>query len=324
MKLRSTQTKAAARRHARVANVLQVGALARLLRDTYPARLVRGCLRRLRLLRSPAGATDRLRVADPRDPAPGGELIVISANLWHDWPFHRRLPDRLEAFARLVEEQGAQVVLLQEVMRTPGFRSDTWLANRLGMASVYARANGHADAIGFEEGSAVLSRFPVRDVRQKTLGSSASRFVNRIAVGAQLEIQCCKLWAFSTHLGLFRTQNGRQLAALQAWVKEVVKEELTLIGGDFNAHEGSTQIQKASQRWTDTYRRLHPAGLAGTHAIRWPWGGRSLTRRLDYIFLEQPDTDWHILETRHLQSTGQPHSDHDAVFTRLKYKPTAN
>ena len=95
------------------------------------------------------------------------------------------------------------------------------------MGSVYARANGHADAIGFEEGSAVLSSFPVRDVRQMTLGSSASRFVNRIAVGAQLEIQCCKLWAFSTHLSLFRTQNGRQLAALQAWIDEVVQEELT-------------------------------------------------------------------------------------------------
>ncbi len=222
-----------------------------------------------------------------------------------------------------MEEQGAQVVLLQEVMRTSAFRSDAWLANRLGMASVYARANGHADAIGFEEGSAVLSRFPVRDVRQVTLGSSASRFVNRIAVGAQLEIPCCKLWAFSTHLGLIRAQNGRQLAALQAWIDEIVQEDLTLIGGDFNAQEGSAQIQKASERWTDTYRRLNPAGSAGTHAVRWPWGGRSHSRRIDYIFLEQPDSDWHILEAQHLQADGQPHSDHDAVLTRLRHKPKA-
>jgi endonuclease/exonuclease/phosphatase family metal-dependent hydrolase len=294
-----------------------------MLRDSFPARFIWGCIRRVRLLRSPVGAADRIRVENQASPAPGGELIVISANLWHDWPFHRRLPDRLEAFAQLVEAHGARVVLLQEVMRTADFRSDTWLANRLGMASVYARANGHADAIGFEEGSAVLSGFPVRDVRQTTLGRSVSRFVNRIALGVQLEIECCKLWAFSTHLGLLRAQNGRQLAALQAWIGEVVQDELTVIGGDFNAHEGSEQIQKASQRWTDTYRSLHPAGLAGTHAIRLPWGGRSHTRRLDYIFLEQPDSDWHILETHHLQSAGKPHSDHDAVLTRLQFKPIA-
>ena len=80
-----------------------------------------------------------------------GMLTVLSANLWHDWPRRRGWPQRLEALAQLVEAEGADIVLLQEVARTPALRADEWLARRLGMAYAYARANGHEAAIGFEE-----------------------------------------------------------------------------------------------------------------------------------------------------------------------------
>ncbi len=46
-----------------------------------------------------------------------GELTVVSANLWHDWPRFRRLKERLEVFVRLIEEQQADLILLQEVAR---------------------------------------------------------------------------------------------------------------------------------------------------------------------------------------------------------------
>ncbi len=292
------------------------------LRKTFVLRAIAECIRRVRLLRTPVGTTHTLQTRSTEDLPAAGEVIVISANLWHDWPLHRRLPDRLEAFASLVEEEGAQVVLLQEVMRTADFRTDTWLANRLGMTSVYARANGHAGAIGFEEGSAVLSSFPLHDVRQVTLGSSATRFVNRIALGAQFQIDCCKLWAFSTHLSLFHSENGRQLAALQGWIEQVARSDPALIGGDFNAHEESAQIIQAQKNWTDTYRTLHPGGRGGTHTINWPWGGKGLSRRLDYIFIKRANPALQILETRHLQAGSLPHSDHSAVLTRLRYKTT--
>ncbi len=73
-----------------------------------------------------------------------GQLTVLSANLWHDWPRFRRIKERLEDFARLAEREQADVILLQEVARTRAIRADEWLADRLGMVSVYSRANGHA------------------------------------------------------------------------------------------------------------------------------------------------------------------------------------
>lgn len=257
--------------------------------------------------------------------APGSDdLIVICANLWHDWPRHRGLPDRLEAFARLVEESGAQVVLLQEVLRTNDFLADRWLADRLGMAYAYARANGHAGAIGFEEGSAVLSRFPLLDVKQTTLQPSASRFVSRIALGARLALPCCDLWAFSTHLSIMRSHNQPQLRALKRWIAQISGRSSALIGGDFNASEESAGIVMAKQEWVDTYRSVHPEGEAPTHSLRWPWGGLIRRDRLDYVFLHRQDPGWQVVETRHIQTPDRPHSDHDAVLTRLQYRPSSN
>ena len=54
-------------------------------------------------------------------------LTIISANMWHDWPQRRRAEERLEAFANLVDEHKADVLLLQEVARTTNFWTDRWL-----------------------------------------------------------------------------------------------------------------------------------------------------------------------------------------------------
>ena len=49
-------------------------------------------------------------------------LTIMSANLWHDWPRYWRLEQRLETFARLVEAERVDILLLQEVSRTPTLR----------------------------------------------------------------------------------------------------------------------------------------------------------------------------------------------------------
>jgi len=202
-------------------------------------RLLRPLARRVWAVAEPAG---RLTVC----PQPAESklhhddtLTVVTANLWHDWPRHRQLAERLESFARLVEAERADVVLLQEVARTPAVRADDWLARRLGMACVYARANGHADAIGFEEGLAVISRFPLARTRLRHLGASANPFVRRLALSAVVQAPFGEFLAFSVHLGLLRRQNSQQLSHLQSWVLEIASGRAALIGGDFNAHEHS-------------------------------------------------------------------------------------
>jgi|GEM_PF-4861417 len=96
-------------------------------------------------------------------------LTVMAANLWHDWPRQHRWAPRLQAVADLAVAYRVDIMLLQEAARTRTMGADEWLARALGMERAYARANGAARVIGFEEGLAILSRYPLREPCTKRL-----------------------------------------------------------------------------------------------------------------------------------------------------------
>jgi len=241
---------------------------------------------------------------------------VISANLWHDWPRFRLMPERLEAFACLVEDKNADILLLQEVTRKPDLRVDEWLAKRLRMDYVYSRANGHS-RIGFEEGVAIYSRFPLHSPNLLQLGKPGSLFVRRMGVSALVDTPCGSLHAFSVHLGIQKRDNARQISHLHHWVRQSAPHMDAVIGGDFNAHETSPLIKQTSSVWVDTYRQVNPTKDGHTHSLHWPWGGVMVRHRLDYIFLKSEMSDWQVADTQHMTTPGLAHSDHRLVYTRL-------
>lgn len=282
-------------------------------------RLLRPLARRAFAVAEPAGRL-RLKPQPARPPpAAADHLTFLSTNLWHDWPRGRRWPERLEAVATLAEAESADVILLQEVARTQALPADTWLARRLGMACAYSRANGHADAIGFEEGLAVLSRFPLAAPRLQQLGPGTNPFVRRLALAIEVATPVGDLLAVSVHLALRRGHNALQLAQLRTWVAQAAGERPAVIGGDYNAPEHRAEIRSTQRAWLDTFRHLHPEADGTTHEIFWPWGRLLRRHRLDYIFFQagRGAGQWRVLETRHLDAPGGPHSDHRAVLTRL-------
>jgi hypothetical protein len=109
----------------------------------------------------PAGRTFMSTIPNHGSHKECQSLVVLSANLWHDWPRFRNIENRLEFFVRLVEQENADVILLQEIARTRSLKVDQWLADRLNMSYVYSRANG-SENIGFEEGLGVFSRFKMK------------------------------------------------------------------------------------------------------------------------------------------------------------------
>jgi endonuclease/exonuclease/phosphatase family metal-dependent hydrolase len=185
------------------------------------------------------------------------------------------------------------------------------------MAYVYSRANGHLGGIGFEEGLAVFSRHPVNQPVLRQLSPGENRFSRRMALGTQVNSPCGNLLAFSVHLGLTGKQNSKQTAKLSDWVGDVSNGMTALVGGDFNAVERSQQIKSLQKKWLDTFRHLNPFADGTTHELRWPWGQPFRRDRLDYIFLKARENHWNVLEARHLETPGQPHSDHRAVLLRL-------
>jgi endonuclease/exonuclease/phosphatase family metal-dependent hydrolase len=250
-----------------------------------------------------------------------GVLTVLSANLWHDWPRFRGLERRLESFAKLIESEAADLILLQEVARTPFLQADEWLARRLRMAYVYSRANG-SSKIGFEEGLAVFSRFPLKRLPYiRKMGRTCNPFSRRLALGVEVDTPCGAIMAFSTHLGLLRKQNGYQLRELHRWVKQITGRKSAIIAGDFNATEHAPQIRYVRSFWQDTFREIHHHGHAATHEIRWPWGGTFISHRLDYIFLQPGEPAWQVIDVQHIDAPDGPHSDHRAVLARLAPAP---
>jgi endonuclease/exonuclease/phosphatase family metal-dependent hydrolase len=265
----------------------------------------------------PAGRLSIIPVPERRASHNCEGLTILSANLWHDWPRHRRIGARLEDFARIAEAHRADILLLQEVARTPDLSADKWLSERLGMAAVYSRANGNLSGIGFEEGLAIFSRFPLKKPYLRQLGKRSNPFVRRLALGSTIETPCGRLVTFSVHLGITPKQNSAQLALLRSWVADISESDSALIGGDFNASETTQQIIQTQSTWQDTFRAVHPHADGTTHELRWPWGWMLRSARLDYIFLRQGNIHWKIMDARHLPVAGDPHSDHRIVLTRL-------
>lgn len=260
-------------------------------------------------------SVQRLPVSIPR--AASKSITIISANLWHDWPKHRQFIQRLESFAGMAKAENADVILLQEVSHRSSLHVDQWLSDHLGMAYAYSRANGHEAAIGFEEGLAVLSRFPLQNLYLQQLGSTKNIFVHRLAMGAKVLSPWGPFAAISVHLAIFKRQNLNQLIHLYSWINKIMGGLPTIIGGDFNSHEDTPQMTQVRSAWTDTFREMHPDADGTTHELCTPQGRVIKRSRLDYIFLRPGKAKWQVLETRHLDGCDGPHSDHRAVLTRL-------
>ncbi len=245
------------------------------------------------------------------------KYTVLSANLWHDWPRFKDLERRMESFADLVQSERVDLILLQEVARTPAFKVDEHLAERLKMAYVYSRANG-SQKIGFEEGLGVFSRFPLKRLPYiRQMSQPHNPFSRRLALGVEVDTPCGELLAFSVHLGLSQKQNAKQLREIHKWVDEISSGRSAIVAGDFNAHEHAHHIRNVRAHWRDAFREIHEHGHDPTYEIRWPWGGAFLSRRLDYIFLQPGIPQWKVLDVRHIDSHQGPHSDHRAVLAHL-------
>jgi len=91
--------------------------------------------------------------------------------------------------------------------------TNQWLSEYLGTGYAYSRANGDEEGIGFEEGLAVLSRFPIQALYLQQLGLSFIIFVHRLAMGAKIQSPWGPFAAISVHLGLLKRQNSHQLSS---------------------------------------------------------------------------------------------------------------
>lgn len=238
------------------------------------------------------------RKASLRPPA---ALRVMTYNIHHGEGLDGKVD--LERIARLINDNKADLVALQEVDRNTGRtqRRDmpAELAKLTGMQQAFG---GNLPLEGGDYGNAILSRFPILSVANHHLpkivpGEQRGILETKVQVGER-DITFC-----SIHLDHRRPEEDR-LASV-AKVRELLSSRRPLIvAGDFNAIPASETYARTKAFLKDAWRPEDGEGL--TIPANKP------TARIDYIWVSQDFTS-------HGGSIPQSEaSDHLPVLIELK------
>ncbi|HVS13248.1 MAG TPA: endonuclease/exonuclease/phosphatase family protein [Thermoanaerobaculia bacterium] len=238
--------------------------------------------------RMTTGGWDRTESAAPQ------RLRVVSFNVLHGYPRLQAQAERADRLASALDSLDADVLLLQEAWCLAGSPClHLRLAERLGMGWAWTAANG-SPLIGFEEGCAILSRYPLVDVERWDLRPRARPWRRRVALVARVELGDRPLRLVCTHLA----NDAPAVAASQAadLARRLGDARGVLLGGDLNLDGRS-----------DGVRRLVESGLVDL-----------LPDGIDHVLLD-PDSRWSVagVEKQLDPATPGALSDHPALVVDL-------
>lgn len=184
------------------------------------------------------------------------ELSVLCYNIHHCNPPSKPDLIDIEAIAKVIRQQNPDLVALQEVDVNTS-RSGTSLnqAEELGRLTGMNAYFGKAiDYGGGEYGVAILSKYPLSDIKNRPLPSAAgTNGEPRTLLSATVSLPRNKQIIFaSTHLDAQRNDANRQLQIKK--ILELVKQETlpVIIAGDFNAVPESDVIKQMDNYFTRT------------------------------------------------------------------------
>jgi endonuclease/exonuclease/phosphatase family metal-dependent hydrolase len=215
-------------------------------------------------------------------------LRVMSLNVLHGFSRFENLPERLALIAEEIRSQDVDIVLLQEIPWTLRLGNGAkYLSDRTGLNFLYLRANGNRWTILFEEGEAILSRYPLSEPVFAELRPRSGFFEHRVVLVAKASTPWGEIWLCVTHLTDGKDAYNRDQANSLMTFVEGLADSPKVIAGDFNALEDSPQIQALNHHWVDTYRSANPVDDGYTCCVDDLSADPSerLEKRIDYIFL---------------------------------------
>ena len=137
---------------------------------------------------------------------------ILTWNVW--WQFGP-WRDRQPAILKVLREQEADIVFLQEVWgQEGGLDQADWLAEELNM--FVARTEGPWYDEGVSLGNAILSRWPIVRWQVHRLPDYTGAPSHRRAVVAQLDTPYGRWWTVCTHLDYRFDQSGTRVAQVES------------------------------------------------------------------------------------------------------------
>jgi endonuclease/exonuclease/phosphatase family metal-dependent hydrolase len=284
-----------------------------------------------------------LMVAVPAAPhAEERALRLVTFNLLHGGPWSSFTGDDQELESRLAitiaELRALQpdLVALQEsaVTRRRGDVAAR-IAGALGLAHVHARATERVfwplllgrlivGALGFAEGPAILSRFPITSAEIFDLPRCQRRLDPRVALRADVQTPAGAIAVFSTHTTRDDCQTRRvaELAFAQ-------NGRATIVMGDLNTAETAPVLATFGDHgFVDLFRAANPTAPGLTVWQRIDAAAPTVARRVDYVFLRPgAGLEARVVSSRLVLNAPRPReagagmlwpSDHYGVFAEVR------
>ncbi len=252
------------------------------------------------------------RAATSPPPPSQDSLTIASLNM----AGQARIADVLAVWVR---ERGVDVLLLQEVGdgSADGSAFAAALSDRLGYHFAYAPAQRLGDAQ--TQGLAVLSRYPLNDVRKYPLKHHDLAFRSRcrIALAAAVATINGPVQVMNVHLDT-RINSRKRIAQLAPLIEALdLGDGPQIIGGDFNTMNIGWFLSMLPLPYLQRQAAAVRTRLGG-QGFQTPFiGGRptfkflGLPLRLDWLFLKRVEAlDWSVDDVRF--------TDHRGVWARVR------
>jgi endonuclease/exonuclease/phosphatase family metal-dependent hydrolase len=273
------------------------------------------------------------------------QMRLVTFNLLHGGPWSewtgedQRLEERFAIAAADLMRLKPDVVALQEasVGRRRGNVAQR-LAARLGLEHVHVRATDRVfpiralgwistRAIGFAEGPAILSRFPIVASETFDLPRCRSWYDPRVLLAATLRTPDGDMRVYSTHT----SRDACQLAKIGELVTARRNGLPSFVMGDFNTADGMDALRALrTAGFVDVFRAGNATASGATVWQRVDAPTPSATRRVDFILaLPGHDRTVRVLDSRVILDTpvrdAAGHtlwaSDHYGVFATVTATP---
>lgn len=259
------------------------------------------------LLESGQGTTLRKQTSTP------AELKILSYNI--RWRSGEDLKDMIKLLKDDPEVGGAAILALQEVdrrkKRSGNNNTAKVLADELGLYYVWTAPPTANPKDEEETGVAILSVYPLSDVKRFVLPHPGPGKRRRVALGATVELENRKWRIYSVHAET-RIKFGKKLEQFKAVLDDLAsypKDMPAIIMGDFNTWEPDAH-DKVVKLFSD-------AGLK-TPFVE---GKKTFKRRLLFVPLELK-LDWVWLRGLEAANCGIDRqieiSDHYPLWTNVK------
>lgn len=238
--------------------------------------------------------------AEPADrPRP---LRVVTYNLLHDGAGsgfldgRTHLEERLDMAIRELKALDPDVVALQEASDSRRHGSvPQRLAAALGFHVVFESATEHVfglapldwllvTVMGFKEGSAILSRFPITKSGVYGLPRCRKWLEPRILLETTISTTWGPLHVYSTHTG---RGDECQMERVGEIVRDNQGDGVSMLMGDFNTPETSNVLTmlRTETGFIDAFRTVNPGINGSTVWQRIESSEPTVSRRVDFILL---------------------------------------